>query len=230
MKRSEINAAIQLALNTLNEHKFSLPPFAHWTAEQWTSVGQKSKRIRLNGLGWDITDFGSGKFDTIGAVLFTLRNGNVDQPSEGTLYAEKVIVLKPGQYIPFHFHWVKTEDIINRGGGVLCVQLFNALPDDSVDNANPVEVFCDAVRRVVQPGEVISLQPGESITLTPRLYHNLLAAEDSGVLICGEVSSVNDDSVDNRFAEPTSRFADIDEDQSPLRLLCNEYPKIQGQP
>jgi len=228
MKRSEINAAIQLALDTLQRHQFHLPPFAHWSAKEWESVREESERIRINGLGWDITDFGSGKFDAIGAVLFTLRNGNVSEPAKGTPYAEKLIIFKPGQCIPFHFHWVKTEDIINRGGGVLCVQLFNALPDDSIDTVTPVEIFCDAVRRTVQPGEKLELQPGESITLTPRTYHNLFAAEDKGVLICGEVSSVNDDSVDNRFAEPTSRFADIEEDEIPLRLLCNEYPPCKG--
>ena len=39
----------------------------------------------------------------------------------------------------------------------------------------------------------------------------------------GEVSAVNDDKTDNYFAEPTARFADIEEDEPILYPLCNEY-------
>ena len=68
------------------------------------------------------------------------------------------------------------------------------------------------------------LKAGESITLTPRMYHKFWAGEDGGVLVCGEVSTINDDMIDNRFAEKVSRFAKIEEDELPLRLLGNEYP------
>jgi len=42
------------------------------------------------------------------------------------------------------------------------------------------------------------------------------------------VSSVNDDNTDNRFAEQSSRFSDIVEDEEPRWLLCNEYPQRLG--
>ena len=32
--------------------------------------------IRDNQLGWDITDFGQGRFEELGLVVFTIRNGN----------------------------------------------------------------------------------------------------------------------------------------------------------
>ena len=35
----------------------------------------------------------------------------------------------------------------------------------------------------------------------------------------------NDDNIDNRFYDETSRFTNIIEDEAPLYLLCNEYPK-----
>lgn len=224
MKRSEINAAIGLAIETLERNGMHLPPFAHWSAEEWQAIDPAFDRLRANGLGWDITDFGSGDFERTGAVLFTLRNGSVDSPSDGTPYAEKVIIMKPGQCIPFHFHWVKTEDIINRGGGDLLIQLYNSLPNESIDTDSMVNVYCDACPWALSPGETLLLPPGASITLTPGLYHNIRAGRSGGTLICGEVSSVNDDSVDNRFAEPISRFAQIEEDEPPVRLLCNEYP------
>jgi D-lyxose ketol-isomerase len=225
MKRSEINSAIRTALEVLEQHQFYLPPFAYWAAERWSEAGPECERVRLNSLGWDITDFGSGHFDDFGAVLFTLRNGNYQLPQRGTPYAEKVIILKPGQRLPLHFHWSKTEDIINRGGGILEMELYNSLPDDRVDPASPVQMYCDGSRRTVGAGEIFDLCPGESITLTPRMFHRFWAKKDGGILICGEVSAVNDDRTDNLFAEPVSRFADIEEDEIPTHLLSNEYGK-----
>ena len=61
------------------------------------------------------------------------------------------------------------------------------------------------------------------ITIFPGIYH-LLGAKEQDVLI-GEVSGVNDDTKDNRFLQPVSRFASIEEDEPILYYLCNEYPK-----
>jgi D-lyxose ketol-isomerase len=222
MRRSEINGALKASLDELNKYSISLPPFAHWSADEWKNAGPEKKRVKLNGLGWDITDFGQGDFPACGAVMFVLRNGNHTNPSLGTPYAEKLIMFTPGQRLPLHFHWSKTEDIINRAGGVMEIQLYNAKDDDSVDYDSPVTAYCDGIERVVKPGEVLRFHPGESITLTPRLYHKFWAARDAGYLICGEVSAVNDDNTDNFFAEPVSRFSDIEEDEAPFRLLGNE--------
>ncbi|MHB0913167.1 MAG: D-lyxose/D-mannose family sugar isomerase, partial [Armatimonadota bacterium] len=185
MKRSEINNAIELALDVLQEHDFHLPLFGYWGPDDWSKKGPECDRIRKNGLGWDITDFGGGDFDSFGTVQFTLRNGNHADPSEGTPYAEKIIVLKPGQRLPMHFHYQKTEDIINRGGGVLVMELYNAREEDTLDKESGVRVYCDGIEREVAPGELLELHPGESITLTPRLYHKFWAKRDGGVLICG---------------------------------------------
>ena len=224
MKRSEINAALRHAEATLEKHSIHLPTFAHWTPGQWKEVGSTADRIRINGLGWDVTDFGGDDFAAYGATLFTLRNGNHENTGAGTPYAEKLIILVPGQRLPLHCHHSKTEDIINRAGGVMVMELYNALSDDSVDRESPIEVYCDAIKRTPPPGRAFDLYPGESITLPPRLYHRFWAKADAGTLVCGEVSTVNDDYTDNLFAEPVSRFADIQEDEPALRLLCNEYP------
>jgi D-lyxose ketol-isomerase len=47
-------------------------------------------------------------------------------------------------------------------------------------------------------------------------------------VLFGEVSQCNDDNNDNRFAEQRAvRFSEIEEDEPPYRLLCNEYPKAK---
>ena len=77
---------------------------------------------------------------------------------------------------------------------------------------------------VVHAGEEVIIERGNSVRITPRMYH--IIAAKGGALIAGEVSSVNDDKTDNYFAEPVSRFADIEEDVAPLHPLCNEYDQL----
>ena len=74
MKRSEINSAIKDALALFSEYKIALPPFASMTPEEWARAGGELDEIRDNMLGWDITDFGSGRFYEVGLLLVTLRN------------------------------------------------------------------------------------------------------------------------------------------------------------
>ena len=224
MKRSEIDKEIRAALELLKAQAFCpLPPFASWSPDQWRQSGPECRRIVDCRLGWDVSDFGGGDFNRLGAVLFTIRNGNLRSPSLGTPYAEKVIILKPGQRLPLHFHWSKTEDIINRGGGRLMMELYKARDDDSVDRVSPVTVSCDGREVSVQPGVPVSMGPGESMTLVPRMYHRFWADAAGGTLLTGEVSSVNDDETDNMFAESVSRFATIEEDVPAAFVLCNEY-------
>ena len=43
-----------------------------------------------------------------------------------------------------HFHWYKTEDIINRGGGNCLIRVYNSLPNEEIDYESDVTVHCDA--------------------------------------------------------------------------------------
>ena len=124
-----------------------------------------------------------------------------------------------------HFHWKKSEDIINRGGGDLAIQLYNASDRDELAEST-VSVSMDGVRRELPAGAVVTLKPGESITITPRLYHKFWG--EGGWVLIGEVSMVNDDQADNRFLEPIGRFPEIEEDELPLHLLCTDYPRYFG--
>lgn len=224
MKRSEINSSIKWAEELCKKHHITLPPFASLPAQKELFNIQKRETIVKAMLGWDVSDFGSGDFTHCGAVLFTVRNG-VWGTDIGTPYAEKYIFMKDGceQEIPLHYHVSKTEDIINRAGGILCVQLFAAGNDGRPDQNAKVTVFCDGEKLELDGGTTLDIPVGASITLTPYLYHRFYAKTGAGDLLVGEVSKVNDDKTDNYFANPSERFCEIEEDEPKYRLLVNEY-------
>ncbi|MFN8565830.1 MAG: D-lyxose/D-mannose family sugar isomerase, partial [Anaerolineae bacterium] len=171
MKRSEINAIIRDADAFARQHHFYLPPFAHWTPHEWMTKGAEVSEIVEYGLGWDITDFGLGGFRNTGLFLFTIRNGSPKnlETCTGKVYAEKLLIVDVNQVTPFHFHWHKTEDIINRGGGRLLIQLYNSTPDERDDKTSDVTVSIDGVVRTLPAGGIVTLNPGESITLPTGL-------------------------------------------------------------
>ena len=78
MKRSEINAAIRWAKALLEKNNIHLPQMAYWGMDEWKQNAAKLDTIRRVMLGWDITDFGTGDFGSVGAVLYTVRNGFLD--------------------------------------------------------------------------------------------------------------------------------------------------------
>jgi len=229
MKRSEINKVLRSAEAFIAKQNFHLPAWAHWTPEQWARAGTEADEIRRRQLGWDVTDFGSGDFKSVGLVAFTIRNGELVPEGESKAmvkdYCEKILLSDEEQYTPTHFHWSKMEDIINRAGGRLVIQLWNAEPDtEDIDEVNDVVVGIDGIERVVPAGGKLTLEPGESITLPPFMYHNFCAEKGGGMVLGGEVSRVNDDARDNRFNPPLPRFPAVEEDAPPVRLLCTEYP------
>ncbi len=228
MKRSEINKALHELEAMCETYRFSLPPFCHFTPEEWQEKGHEYDEVRDCMLGWDITDYGLGRFDEFGFSLITLRNGNQASPDKyPKVYAEKLLYLMEGQYAPMHFHWFKSEDIINRGGGNVLIRVYNALPDESIDELSDVLVHTDGRTYTVPAGTQVCLTPGESITVTPGLYHDFNVEKGTGAVLLGEVSQCNDDNTDNRFAEPVGRFPAIEEDEPAYRLLCFEYPKAK---
>jgi D-lyxose ketol-isomerase len=222
LKRSQINASIRLAMDTFSKAGISLPPFAFWTVEDWKNKGPEVDEIRRARLGWDVTDFGSGEFEKIGRTLFTLRNGSTADASLPKPYAEKLILDPEGQRAPAHFHRSKIEDIINRSGGNVLVQLTKATPQNT-RSADSFTVQVDGTTIHAMPGHIVRLHPGQSVCIPPRTIHQFWGEEGTGMTVSSEVSSLCDDTNDNFFLTPSVRYPQLDEDESAEFYLCNEY-------
>jgi D-lyxose ketol-isomerase len=226
MKRSQINTAVALAHKVLGEHGIHLPEYAYWSPDDWRKAGREYSRVTLNGLGWAVTDFGQGDFDKVGITMFDVRNGNVNRPEEGTPYGEKIFVLKPGQRLPFHFHWNKMEDIVSRAGGTLMLQVYNSLADETMDESSPGFVYIDGVRKPFTAGQIFEIPHGASLTITPKLYHRFWAKDGGAILVGGEISTISVPKTDNRFGGNARRFVPIQEDEPPAYLLNIDYPQL----
>lgn len=220
MKRSEINAALRTALDMLEVWRWSLPVWGHWTANEFAARPEDTHYLRQRQLGWDVTDFGSGRFAEQGLVLFCLRNGILGQDGERT-YAEKLLFVQENQLTPTHCHKMKTEDIINRAGGDLVIEFCQG---DGAGQAvsGDVTLSVDGIPTRLAQWEPLFLAPGQSVTIPTGVYHRFYGRQGKGPVLVGEVSQVNDDRTDNFFLEPVGRFAAIEEDEPPLRPLWNE--------
>jgi D-lyxose ketol-isomerase len=219
-KRSQINAAIRMAIDLLRANRWSLPPWADWSGEELVAAAETARYLRDHQMGWDVTDFGSGDFARCGLTLFCLRNDVQGDPN-GKPYAEKLLIVGEGQETPMHRHRVKMEDIINRAGAVLALEFAHADKNGKTTDA-PVTVRVDGVARTLRPWRPLRLNPGESVTVERGVYHRFYGEKGTGPVLAGEVSQVNDDNTDNDFLDPISRFAEIEEDEPALRRLWNE--------
>lgn len=161
---------------------------------------------------WDITDFGLGQFDRFGLVLINLA----EEPE----YCEKLMFARPDQRTPAHTHAQKKEDIICRHGR-LALQLWNKHPDLS-QQGSPFPLRVNGVEKRHRAGEILILQAGERITLTPGIYHEFWPESEDCII--GEVSTANDDAQDNFFVDPgVGRFPGIEEDEPASVELINDH-------
>ncbi len=223
MKRSRINDIMASADDMIRSMGFALPPFASWSPDQFKANRAIARNVIDARCGWDITDYGAGRFDALGLFLFTLRNGSLTdlQRGGGRCYAEKLLISRQDQLSPMHTHALKTEDIINRAGATLVVELFGSDDQGRFAEDRGGTVWCDGLRRDFDPGEKLKLVPGASVTLRPGDWHAFWG--EGGDVLIGEVSTVNDDETDNIFREPIGRFAEIEEDAAPTHLLVSDY-------
>jgi len=222
MKRSLIDARIEAMLRLCEYHGVALPPFSRWGKADFRADPDAAAFIAARGLGWNVVEFKPGAFASEGLTLFTLRMGDWRdlESKRGRLYAEKAIMCDDGQRAPHHYHVVKTEDIVNRGGARFVVELFKVNPQ-----GQPTQECFRARKDVsvidLKPGDQVRLEPGESLTLEPYVAHAFWA--EGGAAIAGEVSLANDDGSDNYFMPPLAPFAPIEEDAPARYVTVRDY-------
>ena len=228
MKRSRVNSILAEAQEMIGRFGFALPAFSRWTPDEFTARAAQARHLIDARCGWDVTDYGAGRFDEMGLFLFTLRNGLLEdlRAGRGMCYAEKLLISRRDQLSPMHTHLLKAEDIINRGGADLVVELFGSDESGAFDGERGTAVWCDGVLRECAPGEKLRLAPGQSVTLRPGDWHAFWG--EGGDVLIGEVSTVNDDETDNVFREPIGRFSSVEEDEPPARLLVSDYAAWLG--
>ncbi|HEX2020309.1 MAG TPA: D-lyxose/D-mannose family sugar isomerase [Aurantimonas sp.] len=226
MKRSRVNEILREGDSFIRSFGYLLPPFAYFDPAEMQRRRGELAAVIDGRLGWDITDYGQERFDELGLFLVTVRNGMAGDLARGRgmLYAEKIMISRKDQLSPMHRHVVKAEDIINRGGGKLVLELFMSDAAGDPDAEAEVSVTTDGVPRTLPAGGLLALDTGESVTLLPGVWHAFWG-EGADVLI-GEVSTVNDDLTDNVFREPIGRFSTIEEDEAPLHLLVSDYERL----
>lgn len=225
MKRSEINSAIEYVIEKLEEFKLPLPPFANYTLDEWKNLDSSEIELVDNMLGWDVTDFGSGDFLKKGLTVFVFRNGSFNNKEKYPKpYCEKLLYVRDGQILPYHFHWSKTEDIINRGGGDLEITVWQSDKNEEFSTEDVI-VNIDGKKVVVEAGGKIILKPGQSITLLPYQYHMWRGIPGTGDIMLFEVSTTNDDNIDNCFYESSNRIPSIEEDEEIKYLIFADYKK-----
>ncbi len=225
MKRSFIDARIEAMLALCQRYGVALPPFALWGDEDHRRHREASRLIAERGLGWNVVEFKPGAFASDGLTIFTLRMGDWRdlEMGRGRLYAEKAIMSDDGQRAPHHYHVVKTEDVVNRGGARFVVELFK-VDASGAPTKERFRALKDVSTLDLGPGDQVRLEPGESLTLEPYVAHAFWA--EGGTALAGEISLANDDATDNYFVPPLAPFAPIEEDRPRRFVTVRDYPAL----
>ena len=69
MKRSRVNEIMAAADDLIRHYGFVLPPFANWSPAEFKANAHRARRVIDGRCGWDITDYGQGRFDDLGLFL-----------------------------------------------------------------------------------------------------------------------------------------------------------------
>ncbi|THD42916.1 MAG: D-lyxose/D-mannose family sugar isomerase, partial [Bradyrhizobium sp.] len=83
MKRSFVDARIEIMLAACERHGVNLPPFALWREQDYRAAPEAAGRIAEGGLGWNVVEFSPGAFTREGLSVFTLRMGDWRELGKG---------------------------------------------------------------------------------------------------------------------------------------------------
>ena len=181
MLRSEINAAIERAKSATEATTVSIcRAFAFWTPEHRKSKGAECDETGDCKLGWDITDFGAGRLRASRARRLHASQRTFDAPALSLApLLRKSNDRRRGAANADAQTPVKQEDIIFRAGGDLAIEVYRVGADGRLGRED-VALVLDCVSQRVLAGHRFVLEPGQSIQLTPDVFHEFYAGPAAG--------------------------------------------------
>lgn len=112
---------------------------------------------------------------------------------------------------------VEEEDIINRGGGKMVMELLNQRNDGRVEEEKEVNVEKDGRIVKKKEGENMKIKKGERVKIMKGNWKDLWG--EGGDVMIGEVQNVNEDMKENILREKIGRLQDIEEKEKKLNMI-----------
>lgn len=220
LKRSHVNRIIKDAIDFFESQNISLPEFAYWNGDDWNR--DESALLKQLNPGWEIWD-PDGCFKKVGVCVLDVRKAVCFDDGIQSRVCENYMMVREGQFCPWHYHRKKVEDIRNSGGGVLAVQLAQITADGKPDTQKPVLVKKNYAVKEMAAGSVVLLHPGDSMILDPMVYHQFWAVEGNGNVVFEEVFEAIEGN-DDHFLDypPEKHLKQIEEDEPALYPLMSE--------
>lgn len=234
MKRSEIDSAIERAINNAKKYGVALPTWADWHPKQFEV---NADGIRHQKLGWKVVDFGMGDFEHCGLVILALCSSLVDEHGEPlskpahignydypvTSFSRKYLFVQAGQTEPHHFHRQKArKEVSVVAGAAVRFELAWAENDTTLSSRN-VDVAVDGIWYHLAANESVVVNPGGTITLPSNLSHIISVAEGGPDTIMMETSTANNDQSDNIFPFMTPTSTPVTNDTVARYQLLDEH-------
>lgn len=148
MKRSQINKALKELETMCKKHCCYLPPFCHFTPEEWKHLGHEYDEIRDCMLGWDIRWYKTediinrGGGNVLIRVYNSLPDESIDYVSDVTVHTDgrtytvpagTQIRLTPGESIYIQ-QYLYQDFTVEAGSGDVLLGEVSQRNDDNTDN------------------------------------------------------------------------------------------------
>lgn len=239
MKRSEIDSAIERAINSAKKFGVALPVWIEWHPHQFE---KNADGIKHQKLGWKVVDFGVGDFEHCGLVILVICSPLVDEHGEPltkpsnignheyplTSFSRKYLFVQAGQTEPHHFHRQKArKEVSVLAGAPVRFELAWAENDTTLSDRN-VDVAVDGIWHHIPAGGSVMVNPGETITLPGNLSHIISVAEGGPDTIMMETSTANNDRSDNIFPFMTPTSKSVIDDVSARYQLLDEHSVVMN--
>ena len=223
MKRSRINEILREGDAFIRSFGYVMPPFAYWSPEELRA--RKPRASSRRGSAGTSPTTGKTSSTNSACSCSQSRNGRAEDLArgQGMLYAEKIMISRKNQLSPMHRHVVKAEDIINRGGGKLVLELFMPDAEGNIDHAGRgARCRADGVMRKLPRRRASEARAGRKRDASAGRVAWILGR---GRRCADRRSFDGQRRSDRQYLPRPDRHASpqIEEDEAPLHLLVSDY-------